>query len=410
MNITGEAQKFDIEALAKDLAQALATHGIDVPVRLPLKYGINPHQAAVAWVEKDVKVLNGKFNPHKNAIDVGAINVYDALFSGYPLAAELKEATGLPAAATIKHTSPSGAAIAKPLDEQLHEAYSCQDKELSPLATAFVRAFETDPKSAYGCIAALSDVVDVPTALRLKHRVIDGIIAPGYEPEAFNILKGKRDGNQLIMEVSPSYSPPPVTVVFDNGALVVQERNNVRVTEEIFSPVVSERTEIPSEKKLDGIVAAVAAKYTQSNTAVFAYDGQTTGVGAGQQSRVDVVRLAGQKTLVWAMRQYPLIMSMQFPKKTSYLSKLHAKVQGIGQIHPDSQYAFLQRKFADRFVVVSDSFFPFEDNVEEAAKHGAGYIVQPGRGERFEKVVEDVNRNNMWMSSPPLSKYRLFRH
>jgi phosphoribosylaminoimidazolecarboxamide formyltransferase / IMP cyclohydrolase len=387
---------------------------------LPLRYGCNPHQSpARVYMEKGslpIKVLNGS---------PGYINLLDALNS-WQLVRELKEALRLPAAASFKHVSPAGAAVAVPLTHEFKRVYFVEDlPDLSPLATAYARARGADRMSSFGDWAALSDRCDVSTALLLKREVSDGVIAPGYEPEALEILRKKKKGSYGIIEIDPSYEPGDREAREVFGVRFEQKRNNVKITAETLKNIVTDNREITPEAERDLILAQITLKYTQSNSVCFAHSGQVIGVGAGQQSRVHCTRLAAAKADKWFLRQHPTVVGLEFkpdigrPERDNAIDKLLENNQTPAErytwqdnfkVPPDTLSAEQRREWISLFFGVSlasDAFFPFRDNIDRAKQSGVLYIVHPGGSVRDNVVIEACNEYGMVMAASGL---RLFHH
>ena len=387
---------------------------------LELKYGCNPNQkpAKVYMESGDLPftVKNGR---------PGYINLLDAMNS-WQLVRELKEATGLPAAASFKHVSPAGAAVAAPLSETLREMYFAPDFPLTPLATAYVRARGADRMSSYGDFSALSDVCDVATAKILKHEVSDGVIAPGYEPEALEILKTKKKGNYVILEMDPAYEPAPIETKQVFGVTFEQRRNDVKIDEHIFDDIVTKNHDLPASAKRDLLIATITLKYTQSNSVCYAYDGQAIGIGAGQQSRVHCTRLAGTKADNWFLRQSPQVLNLPFKPEVRRPDRDNAIDVYIGEEWEDLlETDDWKRVFTEKPPVFtreekkawlkketgvslgSDAFFPFGDNIERAHKSGVTYIAQTGGSIRDDNVIETADKYNMTMA---MTHIRLFHH
>ncbi len=389
---------------------------------LELKYGCNPNQKPSRIFMKDgsdlpIVVLNGK---------PGFINFLDA-FNSWQLVKELKEATGMPAAASFKHVSPAGAAVGQPLTELDRQMYFVEpDAELSPIACAYIRARGTDRLSSYGDWAALSEVCDAATAQYLKEEVSDGIIAPGYTDEALEILKTKKKGNYNVVQIDPNYVPNPVEMKDVFGITFQQGRNNFKINEELLSNVVTENKDIPQSVKVDMIVSLITLKYTQSNSVCYVKNGQAIGVGAGQQSRIHCTRLAGQKADNWYLRQHPKVLGLQFidhirrPDRDNaidvYISEECDDVladgawQNIFKTKPErltmeEKKAWIATQTG--VTVGSDAFFPFGDNVERARKSGVCYIAEPGGSIRDDNVIETANKYNIAMC---FTGMRLFHH
>ena len=387
---------------------------------LELKYGCNPNQkpARVYMETGDLPftVLNGR---------PGYINLLDAMNS-WQLVRELKEATGLAAAASFKHVSPAGAAVAAPLSETLKEMYFAPDFPLTPLATAYVRARGADRMSSYGDFSALSDVCDVATAKILKHEVSDGVIAPGYEPEALEILKTKKKGNYVILEMDPAYQPAPVETKQVFGVTFEQRRNDVKIDDHIFDDIVTKNHDLPESAKRDLLIATITLKYTQSNSVCYAYDGQAIGIGAGQQSRVHCTRLAGDKADRWFLRQSPQVLSLPFKEDVRRPDRDNAIDVYIGSEWRDLlETDDWKRVFTEKPPVFteeekrawlqkvrgvslgSDAFFPFGDNIERAHKSGVSYVAQTGGSIRDDNVIETADKYGMTMA---MTHIRLFHH
>jgi len=386
---------------------------------IKLRYGCNPHQVPARAYVKDgrlpFKILNGK---------PGYINMMDALNS-WQLVRELKQALGLPAAASFKHVSPAGAAVAVPMTDELKKAYFVDDIELSPLATAYARARGADIMSSFGDCVALSDRVDVPTARLLRREVSDVIIAPGYDDEAFSILKKKKDGGYLVIEMDADYEPPEMETKNVFGITLEQKRNDVVPDYSILENIVTNNRQIPESGKRDLIVATTAVKYTQSNSICFAYDGQVTGIGAGQQSRVHCVRLAATKSDTWHLRQHPRVLSLKFRRGITRSERNNAIDKYLLEDITDAERkaweaAFekvptrlsvqQKREWLDSLQGVSlssDAMFPFRDSIDRAARSGVKYIVQAGGSLRDDEVIQAANEYGMVMA---FSKLRLFHH
>ena len=387
---------------------------------LELKYGCNPNQKpAKVYMESDdlpFTVKNGR---------PGYINLLDAMNS-WQLVRELKEATGLPAAASFKHVSPAGAAVAAPLSEPLREMYFAPDFPLTPLATAYVRARGADRMSSYGDFSALSDVCDVATAKILKHEVSDGVIAPGYEPEALEILKTKKKGNYVILEMDPAYEPAPIETKQVFGVTFEQRRNDVKIDEHIFDDIVTKNHDLPESAKRDLLIATITLKYTQSNSVCYAYDGQAIGIGAGQQSRVHCTRLAGDKADRWFLRQSPQVLGLPFKDDVRRPDRDNAIDVYIGSEWRDLlETNDWKRVFTEKPPVFteeekrawlqkvrgvslgSDAFFPFGDNIERAHKSGVSYVAQTGGSIRDDNVIETADKYGMTMA---MTHIRLFHH
>ena len=388
---------------------------------LTLKYGCNPNQKPSRIFMKDggelpVTVLNGK---------PGYINFLDALNS-WQLVKELKEATGLPAAASFKHVSPAGAAVYVPLSDTLKKIYFVDDLELSPLASAYAAARGADRMSSYGDWAALSDVCDKETALLLKREVSDGVIAPGYTDEALAILKEKRKGGYNVVQIDPAYKPAPVEHKDVFGVTFEQGRNELKIDESLLSDLPTQNKTLTPEEKRDLIVSLITLKYTQSNSVCYVKNGQAIGVGAGQQSRIHCTRLAGNKADLWHLRQHEKVLSLPFrpelgrPERDNvidvYLNEDYLDVLADGAweqyftVKPQPFLRAEQRAYLASLTGValgSDAFFPFPDNIERAAKSGVSVVAQPGGSVRDDLVIECCNKYGMAMA---FTGMRLFHH
>ena len=389
---------------------------------LELKYGCNPNQKPSKIYMKNgkdlpIQVLNGR---------PGYINFLDA-FNGWQLVSELKKATGLPAATSFKHVSPAGAAVGLPLDETSAKIYWVDDLgELSPLASAYARARGADRMSSFGDFISLSDVCDVDTAKLIKREVSDGVIAPGYEPEALEILKEKKKGNYNVIQIDPDYVPDPIEHKEVFGITFEQGRNELKIDNDFFSNIVTENKELTDQAKIDLAISMITLKYTQSNSVCFVKDGQAIGIGAGQQSRIHCTRLAGQKADNWWLRQSPQAMNLPFVDHIRRADRDNAIDLYIGEDYMDvlSDDAWpnifkekpevftreAKREWLDKLTGValgSDAFFPFGDNIERAHKSGVTYIAQPGGSVRDDNVIDTCNKYNMVMS---FTGIRLFHH
>jgi phosphoribosylaminoimidazolecarboxamide formyltransferase/IMP cyclohydrolase len=389
---------------------------------LELKYGCNPNQKPSKIFVNDgrelpIEVLCGK---------PGYINFMDA-FNGWQLVKELKKATGLPAATSFKHVSPAGAAVGLPLSDTLAKIYWVDDLgELSPLACAYARARGADRMSSFGDFIALSDVCDVPTAKIIKREVSDGIIAPGYEPEALEILSSKKGGKYNIIKIDENYTPAPIEHKDVYGITFEQGRNEFKIDKELLSNVVTENKDIPELAQIDLIISLITLKYTQSNSVCYAKGGQAIGIGAGQQSRIHCTRLAGSKADNWWLRQSPKVLSLPFvddigrPDRDNaidvYIGEEYEDVLAEGtwqRIFKEKPEVFTKeekRAWLDQMEEValgSDAFFPFGDNIERAKKSGVKYIAEPGGSVRDEQVIETANKYGMAMA---FTGMRLFHH
>ncbi len=389
---------------------------------LELKYGCNPNQKPSCIFMADggelpIKVLNGK---------PGYINFLDA-FNSWQLVKELKEATGLPAAASFKHVSPAGAAVGKPLSETDRKIYFVDpDAALSPIACAYIRARGADRMSSYGDWAALSEVCDEATAQYLKAEVSDGVIAPGYTDGALAILKTKKKGNYNVVQIDPDYVPAPVERKDVYGVTFQQGRNDYKVTADAFANIVTKNKDLPPEAVIDMTVGLITLKYTQSNSVCYVKDGQAIGVGAGQQSRIHCTRLAGNKADNWYLRQHEKVLSLPFkadirrPDRDNaidvYISDEWEDVladgawQNVFTERPEPLTAAEKKAWIagqSGVTVGSDAFFPFGDNVERARKSGVAYIAEPGGSIRDDNVIETADKYGMVMA---FTGMRLFHH
>ena len=389
---------------------------------LELKYGCNPNQKpSRIYMENGadlpIKVLNGK---------PGYINFLDA-FNGWQLVRELKAATGLPAATSFKHVSPAGAAVGLPLTETESKIYWVDDLgELSPLASAYARARGADRMSSFGDFISLSDVCDASTAKIIKREVSDGVIAPGYEPEALEILKAKKVGKYNVIEIDPNYVPDPIEHKQVFGVTFEQGRNELKIDRDFLGNIVTENKEIPDSAKIDLIISLITLKYTQSNSVCYAKGGQAIGIGAGQQSRIHCTRLAGQKADNWFLRQAPQVLNLQFVdgiKRADrdnaidlYIGDEYMDVladgawENIFKVKPPVFTAEEKRAWLDKNTDValgSDAFFPFGDNIERAHKSGVKYVAEPGGSIRDDHVIDTCNKYNMAMC---FTGIRLFHH
>lgn len=389
---------------------------------LELKYGCNPNQKPSRIYMADgselpIQVLNGKS---------GYINFLDA-FNGWQLVKELKRATGLPAATSFKHVSPAGAAVGLPLSDTLAKIYWVDDLgELSPLASAYARARGADRMSSFGDFISLSDVCDADTAKLIKREVSDGVIAPGYEPEALEILKEKKKGGYNVIQIDPDYVPEPLEHKDVFGITFEQGRNELKIDDDFFANVVTENKELTDQAKIDLAISMITLKYTQSNSVCYVKDGQAIGIGAGQQSRIHCTRLAGQKADNWWLRQSPQVMNLPFVDSIRRADRDNAIDLYIGEDYMDvlSDDAWpaifkekpevftreAKREWLDKLTDValgSDAFFPFGDNIERARRSGVRYIAQPGGSVRDDNVIETCNKYGMVMAFTGL---RLFHH
>lgn len=389
---------------------------------LELKYGCNPNQKPAKIFMNDnkelpVTVLSGR---------PGYINFLDAL-NGWQLVKELKEATGLPAAASFKHVSPAGAAVGLPLDDVLRKIYWVDDQgELSALASAYARARGADRMSSFGDFISLSDVCDVATAKLIKREVSDGVIAPGYEPEALEILKAKKNGNYNVIQIDPDYVPEELERKQVFGVVFEQGHNNLKINKELLKNIVTENKNMTEEAAMDLVISLITLKYTQSNSVCFVKGGQAIGIGAGQQSRVHCTRLAGSKADNWYLRQNPKVLNLPFINGIRradrdnaidlYIGEDYMDVLADGRwekIFKEKPEVFTReekRAWLDGFTDValgSDAFFPFGDNIDRAYKSGVKYVAQPGGSVRDDQVIETCDQYGMVMA---FTGIRLFHH
>ena len=390
---------------------------------LELKYGCNPNQKPSRIFMADgsdlpIKVLNGK---------PGYINFLDA-FNGWQLVKELKKATGLPAATSFKHVSPAGAAVGLPLTDVEKKIYWVDDLdiEFTPLANAYARARGANRMSSFGDFISLSDVCDVATAKIIKREVSDGVIAPGYEPEALEILKAKKKGNYNVIEIDENYVPAPTEVKQVYGISFEQGRNELYIDKDFFDNIVTESKDLPEQAKIDLAIAMITLKYTQSNSVCYVKGGQAIGIGAGQQSRIHCTRLAGSKADNWFLRQSPKVLGLQFADGIGradrdnsidlYIGEDYMDVLAEGtwqkffKVKPEVFTREEKRAWLDRMSDValgSDAFFPFGDNIERAHKSGVQYVAQPGGSVRDDNVIETCNKYGMTMC---FTGIRLFHH
>lgn len=387
---------------------------------LKLKYGCNPNQKPSRVYmqngEMPIKILNG--NP-------GYINLLDA-FNSWQLVKELKEATGLASAASFKHVSPAGAATAIPLNETLKKMYFVENVELSDIATAYVRARGADRMSSYGDFVALSSECDLQTAKLLKREVSDGVIAPSYSKEALEVLKKKRRGTYVVIEMDENYEPEELERRQVYGITFEQKRNDIKISEDIFYNMPTKNKVIPKEAKIDLMIALITLKYTQSNSVCYVKDGQAIGIGAGQQSRIHCTRLAGNKADIWHLRQHPKVLNLPFKDNLKrankdnaidvYISKDYMDVlaDGIWQDIFTKKPEILTNEEKEEWLkkvsgvsLGSDAFFPFGDNIERANRSGVSYIAQPGGSIRDDNVIEICDKYNMAMA---FTGIRLFHH
>jgi len=385
-----------------------------------LRYGTNPHQMAArvtmqSGAELPFKVLNGS---------LGYINLLDALNS-WQLVRELKAALDQPAAASFKHVSPAGAAVAKPLSDVLKKAYFVDELELSPLATAYARARGADRLSSFGDFVALSETVDVPTAQLIAREVSDGVIAPAYEPAALEILKNKKQGKYAAVQIDPNFEPPATEKREVFGVTFEQRRHDRPVTPDDFANIVTAKKDLPPAALRDLTLAWITLKYTQSNSVCFVADGQAIGIGAGQQSRIHCVRLAGLKADLWYLRQHPAVLDLPFkpglkrPDRDNAIDQFlrddvtpnekanweNVFVQTPERLLPDERREWLSG--LNSVTLGSDAFFPFRDSIDRAAASGAKYILEPGGSARDKDVIQAADEHCMTMV---FSGVRLFHH
>lgn len=389
---------------------------------LELKYGCNPNQKPsriyMEEGELPVTVLNGK---------PGYINFLDAL-NGWQLVSELKKATGIAATTSFKHVSPAGAAVGLPLSDVLKKIYwvDDMDMEFTPLANAYARARGADRMSSFGDFISLSDVCDVPTAKLIRREVSDGVIAPGYEPEALEILKQKKKGNYNVIQIDPDYVPAPIEKKQVFGITFEQGRNELHIGPDFFDKIVTKNKNLTEEAKRDLAISMITLKYTQSNSVCYVKDGQAIGIGAGQQSRVHCTRLAGSKADNWYLRQNPKVLNLPFrddvkrPDRDNaidiYIGADNQDVLADGKwervftVKPERFTAEEKRAWLDTLTGVSlgsDAFFPFGDNIDRAAKSGVTYVAEPGGSIRDDQVIETADSYGMVMS---FTGIRLFHH
>lgn len=388
---------------------------------LKLKYGCNPNQIPARiymqnGADLPITVLNGR---------PGYINFLDA-FNSWQLVRELRKATGLPAAASFKHVSPAGAAVGLPLTDTLKKIYSVEGMELSPLASAYARARGADRMSSFGDFVALSDVCDKSTALVLQHEVSDGVIAPGYEPEALGILSAKKKGRYNVIQIDPAYEPEELETKQVFGITFEQKRNNDHITEDLLQNRPTQNKEIPEAARRDLLIAMITLKYTQSNSVCYVKNGQTIGVGAGQQSRIHCTRLAGDKADKWWLRQCPKVLDLPFkadirkPDKDNTIDVYTSDdwedvlADGVWENFFTEKPEPLTREERKAWIAKntgvslgSDAFFPFGDNIERAHRSGVEYIAQTGGSIRDDNVIATCDKYNIAMA---MTGVRLFHH
>lgn len=388
---------------------------------LKLKYGCNPNQIPAriymqSGAELPITVLNGR---------PGYINFLDA-FNSWQLVRELRRATGLPAAASFKHVSPAGAAVGLPLTDTLKKIYSVEGMDLSPLASAYARARGADRMSSFGDFVALSDVCDKSTALVLQHEVSDGVIAPGYEPEALEILSAKKKGKYNLIQIDPAYEPEELETKQVFGITFEQKRNNDHITEDLLQNRPTKNKEIPEAARRDLLIAMITLKYTQSNSVCYVKDGQTIGVGAGQQSRIHCTRLAGDKADKWWLRQSPKVLNLPFradirkPDRDNTIDVYTSDdwedvlADGVWENFFTEKPEPMTREERKAWIAKntgvalgSDAFFPFGDNIERAHRSGVEYIAQTGGSIRDDNVIATCDKYNIAMA---MTGVRLFHH
>ena len=387
-----------------------------------LKYGCNPHQKpasihSMKGYDLPFSVLNGQ---------PGYINLLDAL-NAWQLVQELDEALGLPAATSFKHVSPAGAAVSVALDDTLLEVYDCKkNQELSPLATAYIRARGADPLSSFGDFIALSRKVDLSTAEVVRKMVSDGIIAPGFDNDALILLKEKKDGKYLILAADPEFKIPELEFREVAGVGFSQLRNTIKINENtLLTKVVTKNNDFSAEARRDLVLASITLKYTQSNSVAYALNGQIIGIGAGQQSRVDCTKLAGRKVETWFMRQHPKVLNLPFHEQVRNVERINARILFIEGGMTEPELRTWQSQFSrpvealsptekgewltklEGISLSSDAFFPFRDNIDQASKRGVDYVVQPGGSNRDKEVIAATDEYGMVMA---FSGIRLFHH
>ena len=387
-----------------------------------LKYGCNPHQKpasihSMKGYDLPFSVLNGQ---------PGYINLLDAL-NAWQLVQELDEALGLPAATSFKHVSPAGAAVSVALDDTLLEVYDCKkNQELSPLATAYIRARGADPLSSFGDFIALSRKVDLSTAEVVREMVSDGIIAPGFDNDALILLKEKKGGKYLILTADPEFKIPELEFREVAGVGFSQLRNTIKINENtLLTKVVTKNNDFSAEARRDLVLASITLKYTQSNSVAYALDGQIIGIGAGQQSRVDCTKLAGRKVETWFMRQHPKVLNLPFHEQVRNVERINARILCIEGGMTEPELRTWQSQFSrpvealsptekgewltklEGISLSSDAFFPFRDNIDQASKRGVDYVVQPGGSNRDKEVIAATDEYGMVMA---FSGIRLFHH
>jgi phosphoribosylaminoimidazolecarboxamide formyltransferase/IMP cyclohydrolase len=406
--------------MSKQVTEPPSTHTVSFEVERPLKYGCNPHQlpaglCAVGGGKLPFEVISGV---------PGYINLLDAV-NAWQLVHELAQATGMPAAASFKHCSPAGAAIGVALTNEERLVFEVKDKEVTPTAAAYVRARNADPMCSFGDFVAISHEVDMATAMILKIEVCDGIIAPGYSPEALEILKSKKQGKFIVLKSDADFAPPEMEYRMCGGLGFMQKRNDAIFTESHLEKVVTKAKDLPKDAKLDMILASIAIKYTQSNSVGYAKNGMMIGVGAGQQSRVDCVKLAGRKVTTWKLRFHPKVMELPFKEGVKRQDRVNARVRFIEGDMDKVERVQWEKNFAevpqplteeekadflkglDGVAISSDAFFPFRDSIDHASRLGVKFVAQPGGSVADDEVIEACDAYGMSMAFTGL---RLFHH
>jgi len=406
--------------MATQVTEPPAVQTVSFNVERPLKYGCNPHQlpaglCSIGGGKLPFEVLSGT---------PGYINLLDAV-NAWQLVRELAQATGMPAAASFKHCSPAGAAIGVPLSDEERVVYEVRDKELSPIANAYVRARGADPMCSFGDFVSISHEVDVATAMILKIEVSDGIIAPGFQPEALELLKAKKQGKFIVLQADPAFEPPQQEYRTAGGLGFTQRRNDALFTKDRLEKVVTAKKDLPEQAQLDLILASIAIKYTQSNSVGYAKSGMMVGIGAGQQSRVDCVKLAGRKVSTWKMRFHPKVVALPFKEGVKRQDRVNARVRFIeGDMQP-AELEEWKKNFGedvepltdaerseflaslDGVAISSDAFFPFRDSIDHASRLGVKYVAQPGGSVADAEVVGACDTYGMTMA---FTELRLFHH
>lgn len=367
---------------------------------MKLKYGMNPNQSIAEVVETDstlpFKILNGT---------PGFINILDAL-NAWQLVRELKKSTNKPSAASFKHVNPAGAAVGRPLNDTLRKVYLAEGLDNSELACAYLRARGTDRISSYCDFIAVSDTLDVHTARIITKEATDGIIAPGYDTEALDLLKTKRKGNYLVLSIDPDYEPEDIEMREVFGITLRQKRNDCIITDQILNRIVTQNKELPDDIVEDALISLVTLKYTQSNSICIARDGQTIGVGAGQQSRIHCTKLALSKAMTWYLRQHPAVLDLPMPENSSRTQKDICINNYIESSFTETEKIENIKK-CKNIVLSSDGLFPQRDNIDLAHEYGITYIIQPGNSIRDQEVINACDEHNMVMVFTGL---RLFHH